>query len=700
MGVDFLNIAAYRELLQMLRARFQGHQSVYKSPFFQCISRSFSESAVQSATPRAEVASDVHAEGPEGESNCAWEDILRDVGVEDSSTAELGASSLKDDAMQKLWWVEFQRCLSDVPLSALCTTIEDLAVVLSDADEAHRVAFAYVLLGLGFDLLEKEQTRLGMAVFRKAYYVIPKTKLLTVKEQLSFVAFLVSLATLEQGRAKLRREQRAYCMEIEQLLAALKKFKPVAPNTVVSKNETTASETAQWQGSTNLPDSSVLARTVAWSSKRILETASAENPLNRDQSAEVLRNTSEQSLLGDVEAFSPSGDPGGHEGLDSQTVSQKQGVGVGQATGDGTTEEESRSGKGSDDTNHNTNHNTNPAQPVFGSQYGAPTVKAAYSSLQGAKSRALLYLQHLLGLSVSTEDVRRKIVRMAPYLLICVMLLVFVLHPSITRHRDIDFEVPIEKAYETVLPAPDVSYLAAPSLTQGDRALESIRERLSNSNREANNHKTPRENSVDTAEKNRSEDRTAGKGSDRSSGQYDSQVDREAMQVAQDVARSQIGEKVEVDDLAEERFDSSKNDQNRHLPPLNLDAMRDMKVEDVGGTGKRVATDQLIVSRDGRRYGAAPSYGNNALIDPQTGDRVKPYFVEQFSRPRRFRLLKDTLVSSAPSMIAKGVEPLARGDKVEAIAKLGPWLEILSVNGNKGYIYASDVEELGALAGR
>ena len=56
-------------------------------------------------------------------------------------------------------------------------------------------------------------------------------------------------------------------------------------------------------------------------------------------------------------------------------------------------------------------------------------------------------------------------------------------------------------------------------------------------------------------------------------------------------------------------------------------------------------------------------------------------------------LLNDTVVSSAPSMVSVEVSKLRKGDKVEVVSSMGPWLELRSERGKRGYIYAQDANE-------
>lgn len=122
------------------------------------------------------------------------------------------------------------------------------------------------------------------------------------------------------------------------------------------------------------------------------------------------------------------------------------------------------------------------------------------------------------------------------------------------------------------------------------------------------------------------------------------------------------------------------------------------------GTGRGVtAVPGIIRSSDGRIYGPPMEAaqitkdtiqreinGSGRGLD---GNPVHPVEVQQFVRPVSYRTIAPTKVLSAPSIVSSQVERLPVESKVEVTARMGQWLEIRSIGGRVGYIYAQDAVE-------
>ncbi len=136
------------------------------------------------------------------------------------------------------------------------------------------------------------------------------------------------------------------------------------------------------------------------------------------------------------------------------------------------------------------------------------------------------------------------------------------------------------------------------------------------------------------------------------------------------------------------------------LPPPTTGAR---PVTSAGDSTHREPVGPLIRGRDGRVYGppaALPEGGPNgggrlAGARGLDGEPVRPLEVEEFSPPRLFRVIAATQVLDAPSLLARPVDRLDSDAKIQVIARLGHWLELVSVGGKKGYIYAQDAEQAG-----
>ncbi len=102
----------------------------------------------------------------------------------------------------------------------------------------------------------------------------------------------------------------------------------------------------------------------------------------------------------------------------------------------------------------------------------------------------------------------------------------------------------------------------------------------------------------------------------------------------------------------------------------------------------------LSVGPDGRVFGP-PAPANNEMRDPGTGKAVRSYEVEQFNRPLLYKTITRTRVFSAPSMLAVSITTLDPESTIQVVSKMGLWLELKSLAGRRGYIYAQDAQLIG-----
>jgi hypothetical protein len=114
------------------------------------------------------------------------------------------------------------------------------------------------------------------------------------------------------------------------------------------------------------------------------------------------------------------------------------------------------------------------------------------------------------------------------------------------------------------------------------------------------------------------------------------------------------------------------------------------------GSSRKVSVEELYRGPDGRIYSTVrEAEEQRAIIENSRsldGGPIKAYEVEQLPPETFFRILTNTDVLSSPSFVAHPVSRLEVGTKVEAVSRMGKWVEIVSLRGNKGYILAQDAE--------
>ncbi|MCC6220025.1 MAG: hypothetical protein IT291_02160 [Deltaproteobacteria bacterium] len=133
------------------------------------------------------------------------------------------------------------------------------------------------------------------------------------------------------------------------------------------------------------------------------------------------------------------------------------------------------------------------------------------------------------------------------------------------------------------------------------------------------------------------------------------------------------------------------------VPELSLEELRTTKSEDLGMVNNGESSSRYVRGPDGRLYGPALEGGERTSAGgaselPKTldGSELKAYNVERFEPPLVYRTIVETRVIEAPSSLGAVIAELRRDAKVQVIARMGHWLEVRSVQGKRGYIYAQD----------
>src|SRR5262249_11255587 len=136
------------------------------------------------------------------------------------------------------------------------------------------------------------------------------------------------------------------------------------------------------------------------------------------------------------------------------------------------------------------------------------------------------------------------------------------------------------------------------------------------------------------------------------------------------------------------------------VPELDPSRLNVTGIDSIGVGHGISAVPGIMHGSDGRVYGPPMDAGSvvRDTIEQRLnqggrgldGQPVQAVEVQQFDRPAEFRIIAPTKVLSAPSIISSQVENLPAESKVQVTAQMGQWLEIRSVAGRVGYIYAQD----------
>jgi hypothetical protein len=132
----------------------------------------------------------------------------------------------------------------------------------------------------------------------------------------------------------------------------------------------------------------------------------------------------------------------------------------------------------------------------------------------------------------------------------------------------------------------------------------------------------------------------------------------------------------------------------KKLPDVS--ASKPVEVSNLDVPDRTPRIKDLQVGRDGRLYG--PSVDKDPYKAASAGEGLKTldgkpvqsFEVRNFPAPRRYKTIVTTKVLTAPSMLSTEVARLQPDAKIVVISSMGPWLELRSKNGTRGYIYSQD----------
>lgn len=143
------------------------------------------------------------------------------------------------------------------------------------------------------------------------------------------------------------------------------------------------------------------------------------------------------------------------------------------------------------------------------------------------------------------------------------------------------------------------------------------------------------------------------------------------------------------------------------LPPIDPRRIPRLEPGEVG-TGLQVhnldtssdttTAHDLRVGPDGRVYGPPRAIDPAIGVQGPEGGRaldgspLRSYEVEQFTPPLLYRTLVSTNVLAAPSHMAESLSHLDAETPIHVVSKVGPWLELVSAQGRRGYIFAQDAQ--------
>ena len=141
-------------------------------------------------------------------------------------------------------------------------------------------------------------------------------------------------------------------------------------------------------------------------------------------------------------------------------------------------------------------------------------------------------------------------------------------------------------------------------------------------------------------------------------------------------------------------YNNQNRDYRRLMPRLDADTAASRKIDVIESGERRIDASELHRRPDGRVYGPPVGIvGVNKTVDAGAGKNVKGLYVEQFNPPVAYRTIVEVQVLSSPSAVSYPIADLPRGASIGVTATMGPWLEIVSEKGRKGYIYTQDAEK-------
>lgn len=227
---------------------------------------------------------------------------------------------------------------------------------------------------------------------------------------------------------------------------------------------------------------------------------------------------------------------------------------------------------------------------------------------------------------------------------------------------------------EQILPVVNLRLTASStSETQRALSLDEVKQRLDSLGSQRRDRQASSTASLDSLQKN-------------------PEVDQVALKAGEQLLKSpQNGAQKDPETLAQV-FDGAQDDEKKmpDLTPERLEKteQHSLDPQSVGQEGH--ITTGVTRNSDHRSNSSLPNLPSSGPAVALDGTPLRAYPVEQFGQPLPYQVIVSTDVYSSPSIRARPVEHLERGDKVDVIARLGPWLELLSVRGRRGYIYAQN----------
>lgn len=134
----------------------------------------------------------------------------------------------------------------------------------------------------------------------------------------------------------------------------------------------------------------------------------------------------------------------------------------------------------------------------------------------------------------------------------------------------------------------------------------------------------------------------------------------------------------------------------RRVPRLEPNDLNGIQVHNLDRTDDTTSAHDLRVGPDGRVYGPPrsidPAIG---LSSPESaraldGTPLRSYEVEQYDQPKLYKTLVSTNVLAAPSHMAEALSHLDPETPIHVVSRIGPWLELVSAQGRRGYIFSQD----------
>jgi hypothetical protein len=128
------------------------------------------------------------------------------------------------------------------------------------------------------------------------------------------------------------------------------------------------------------------------------------------------------------------------------------------------------------------------------------------------------------------------------------------------------------------------------------------------------------------------------------------------------------------------------------LPKSNPERFAKTRVSSVGTSPRKTKAPELSgssSSQDNRGSTVRDPYAGKSAKTVD-GTPLRSYEVQHFDPPQLFKTITSTSVLATPSLLSKAMARLENGSHIHCTRKMGPWLEIVSLQGKIGYILAQD----------